>query len=399
MVPAAICRRRSLSAKKRERSARRSGATASRCTPVTAPLNRVDAAVRRGDTVRVDVVVRTRKVGHFFPGGTVDAFDMWVELQADGRQGAGDFLERRGRRRRQGAGREGRALLQVAADGRHGNPINKRNAWSTRSVVYVRLIPPGAADTVHYRLQIPETRRRQDHAEGEAVLPQVPVVQHAVRLRRRARSAASRPRCTPDFDDRPFIFTADTSTVSGKVKQIPDLPIVVVSPRRGVAARAAKGAPAPEPKVGARKPEDWTRWNDYGIGFLLQGDLKDAQAAFTSVTEIDPKNPDGWVNIGRVRVQEGDVDGAREVLERALAAGAGPGARQLLLCARLEGGGQARGVGRVPAEGASRNIRRIASSATIWGATCSCCGGTARRSSSSRRRWRSIPRTCRRTTT
>ena len=37
----------------------------------------------------------------------------------------------------------------------HGNPINKRNAWSTRSVAYVRLVPPGAADTIHYRLDIP----------------------------------------------------------------------------------------------------------------------------------------------------------------------------------------------------------------------------------------------------
>jgi len=33
----------------------------------------------------------------------------------------------------------------------HGNPINKRNAWATRSVVYVHLIPPGAADTAHFR--------------------------------------------------------------------------------------------------------------------------------------------------------------------------------------------------------------------------------------------------------
>ena len=32
--------------------------------------------------VRVDVVVRTRKIGHFFPGGTVDAFDIWLELEA-----------------------------------------------------------------------------------------------------------------------------------------------------------------------------------------------------------------------------------------------------------------------------------------------------------------------------
>ena len=43
--------------------------------PVTAPLNLVQPSLRRGDTVRVDVVVRTKKVGHFFPGGTVDAYD------------------------------------------------------------------------------------------------------------------------------------------------------------------------------------------------------------------------------------------------------------------------------------------------------------------------------------
>jgi len=29
--------------------------------------------------------------------------------------------------------------------------------WATRSVVYVHLIPPGAADTAHYRLHIPES--------------------------------------------------------------------------------------------------------------------------------------------------------------------------------------------------------------------------------------------------
>ena len=36
-----------------------------------------------------------------------------------------------------------------------GNPINKRNAWQARSVLYVRLIPPGAADVAHYRVRIP----------------------------------------------------------------------------------------------------------------------------------------------------------------------------------------------------------------------------------------------------
>src|SRR5258708_25132685 len=56
--------------------------TASEASPVTAPLNRVRSPVRRGDTVRVDVVVRTKRVGHFFPGGTVVAYDPWLELKA-----------------------------------------------------------------------------------------------------------------------------------------------------------------------------------------------------------------------------------------------------------------------------------------------------------------------------
>src|SRR5208337_5363679 len=50
-----------------------------------------------------------------------------------------------------------------------------------------------------------------------------------------------------------------------------------------------------------------------------QGDLKAAQAAFEKVTEADPQNPDGWVNIGRAALQEGDVARARTVLEKALA--------------------------------------------------------------------------------
>jgi tetratricopeptide (TPR) repeat protein len=63
---------------------------------------------------------------------------------------------------------------------------------------------------------------------------------------------------------------------------------------------------------------DWQRWNDYGIGLLLQGDLKGAEAAFQKITEIDAKNPDGWVNIGRAAVQEGDLDRAATVLQKAL---------------------------------------------------------------------------------
>ena len=75
----------------------------------------------------------------------------------------------------------------------HGNPINKRNAWSTRSVAYVRLIPPGAADTVHYRLRLPKDAGRHDLSAGQGELPEVRLVEHAVGVRRRARSGGRQP--------------------------------------------------------------------------------------------------------------------------------------------------------------------------------------------------------------
>jgi tetratricopeptide (TPR) repeat protein len=122
---------------------------------------------------------------------------------------------------------------------------------------------------------------------------------------------------TSDFDDRKFTFNASLSGVSAKHEHIPDVPIVTVAEDEVVLPVGPRGKSVPEPRVDLRA-EDWQRWNDYGIGLLLQGDLKAAQAAFRKVTEIDPKNPDGWVNIGRAAVQEGDMELARTVIERAL---------------------------------------------------------------------------------
>ena len=100
--------------------------------------------------------MRTRKVGHFFPGGTVDAFDVWVELEAVDEKGRTIFHSGEVEQDGHGPVEPGAHFYRSLQLDEHGNPINKRNAWMTRSVAYVRLVPPGAADTIHYRLNIPE---------------------------------------------------------------------------------------------------------------------------------------------------------------------------------------------------------------------------------------------------
>ncbi|MGE5735673.1 MAG: tetratricopeptide repeat protein [Acidobacteriota bacterium] len=301
-----------------EAEAKITPATLSEAAPVTAPLNRVQPVLRRGDTVRVDVVVRTKKVGHFFPGGTVDAYDTWLELKGSDDKGHTIFWSGMVEDGGKGPVEKGAHFYRSLQIDEHGNQINKRNAWSTQAVVYVHLIPPGAADTVHYRLHVPEDA-------GDKITLHARLCYRKFAWWNTQFSFAGVPdpnqknaQVSERHDDRKFVFSGSLAGVSAKEEKVPDVPIVALAENEVSVAILPRSSPAPQPKVTLQK-KDWQRWNDYGIGLFLQGDLKAAQTAFQKVTEIDSGNPDGWVNLGRTAVQEGDMERARAVLNRALA--------------------------------------------------------------------------------
>lgn len=318
--------------------------------PVTAPLSRVQPVVRRGDTVRVDVVVRTKKIGHFFPGGTVDAYDTWLELKGTDDTGQTVFwsgmVEDNGR----GPVEKGAHFYRSLQVDAHGNRINKRNAWATRAVVYVHLIPPGAADAAHYRLHVPENAGNKITLHARLCYRKFAWWNTQFSFAGVPDSAQPNSDVTPDFDDRKFAFTASLKGVSAKEERIPDLPVVALAENEVILQVASPSTPIPEPKVVLQK-DDWQRWNDYGIGLFLQGDLKGAQAAFQKVTEIDADNPDGWVNIGRAAVQEGDMERARVVLEKALSLSPGLARAHFFYAKVLRNDGNY--------EGAAEHLRKV----------------------------------------
>jgi tetratricopeptide (TPR) repeat protein len=283
--------------------------------PVWAPIDRVAPTLRRGDSARVDVVVRTRRVGHFFPAGTVDAFDVWVELIATDENGKTLFWSGM-------VGDEGRGPVEPGAHfyrslliDEHGNPIDKRNVFAARAVVYTRLIGPGNADTIHYRLEIPEDAGNE--IEIQARLHYRKFAWFNTQFAYAGVWQGEEGDRASGYDDGAWLLSGDTSDVSGELKEIPDVPIVTLAQDR-VTIRVVDSDAELGPPQAVTEAADWMRWNDYGIGLFNQGDLRGADAAFTRATEADPDNVDGWVNIGRARVREGDLEGAREVLERAL---------------------------------------------------------------------------------
>ncbi len=286
---------------------------------VAAPLDKAETVLRRGSTVRVDVVVRTRNIGHFFPGGTVDAFEVWLEVQA--KDAAGRIIFWSGMVEDGGRGpveKGAHFYRSYMLDGA-GNPVNKRNAWQTRSLLYVRLIPPGAADVAHYRIHIPE------HARSPITL--------TAKLNHRKFSHyytqyayAGKPVEGPNgkmvslhHDSREYSFDPANipANVSGKIRgEIPTLPIVTLAEANVTLPVGDRDTETVwRPVV---QEEDWERWNDWGIGMLLQGDLKGAEYAFRKVTEAAPDYADGWLNVARALIQEGETEAAKPYVAKVL---------------------------------------------------------------------------------
>ena len=175
----------------------------------------------------------------------MDAFDVWLELKAEDAEGRSS-TGMDGSRTTVRARRSGRALLsRSAASTITAIGSTSATPGSARALAYVRLIPPGAADTAHFRLRIPSGCGGAREAHGTDELPEVRVVEHSVGLCGSSRSVAPDFAISKRYDDGRWVFTGDTSDVSGTIKTIPDLPVdrrrsrTSKLTRRGRADRAA----------------------------------------------------------------------------------------------------------------------------------------------------------------
>ncbi|GIW88826.1 MAG: hypothetical protein KatS3mg108_3150 [Isosphaeraceae bacterium] len=252
-----------------------------------APLRPEVPTLQPGQRYLVETVVRTLNIGHPFSQGTADSNEIWVELIAR----VGDrVIGRSG-----GIGPDGQVdpyahFINIYMLDRHGKRIDRRNPQDIFVPLYNKQIPPGAAQVVHFALEVPNgltepitleakvnyrkfDRTYMDYIFGKGGGPELPVVVMA-------------------SDSLTLPVAGSTSIVENKLPDIPE-------------------------------DQLWQRWNDYGIGLLLEGgtkgaqkgELKQAEVAFKAVAEMGKS--DGWVNLARVYLKEGRNDDALAALARA----------------------------------------------------------------------------------
>ena len=286
---------------------------------VAAPLDVARPKLVPGSTARVDIVVRTRKIGHFFPAGTLDAFDIWLELQATDATGRTVFWSGKTEDNGRGPVEPGAHFYRAYQLDAQGNPINKRNAWQARSVLYAHAIPPGAADTVHYLLDIPKDAKGPIHLTARLNDRKFSWFYTQWAYAGKPKPGQDPALLSKDHNGLDYSFDKVNipANVSGEIKdRVPDLPITVLASANANIDLTTNPGDTQWKPVADKK--DRERWNDWGIGLLLQGDVKGAEYAFRKVTEAEPGYADGWLNVARALIQEGETDAAKPFIRKAL---------------------------------------------------------------------------------
>jgi tetratricopeptide (TPR) repeat protein len=261
-----------------------------------APLRPKVPALKRGQKYLLEAVVRTLKLGHPFTQGTVDSNEVWVDAQIT----SGALVV--GRSGGLGAYNEvdpWSHFLNVYMLDRNGNRIDRRNPQDIFTPLYNHQIPPGAAAVVHYSFVVPEDA-------GPSL-----VVEVKVNYRK--------------FDTVYMNYVFGQGYTNGASFQVTnDLPITMIcSDTITLPVESASEARFPITNPQASTIPEWQRWNDYGIGLLLEGtdkgsekgELIQAAHAFTEVEKL--RRADGPLNLARVYFKEGRLDDAVAALQRA----------------------------------------------------------------------------------
>ena len=246
------------------------------------PLRPEIPSLSPGADYLLQVVVRNLTVGHEFTQGTADSNEVWLEVEVRyngelvGRSGGIDPTD--------GAVDPWAHRVNIYAIDRDGQRIDRRNPEDIFVALYNHQIPPGSADLIHYRLQVPESE-------------EAGVLEVSARLNYRK------------FD------TTLMRYVEGRDFTVNDLPITTIAHDTvsfpvGNVDRLAE---VPAPPV-----ESWERLNDYGIGAFrkpLNRQLRQAEEIFTLVDAMG--HSAGTMNLVRVYLAEGRLEEAAAALNRA----------------------------------------------------------------------------------
>ena len=250
------------------------------------PLLAERVAVNQKKPLRFDVVLRNRRVGHRFPGGTNDSNDVWVDVA----------ITRIGATANSGELRDETHLLRGQPVDKNGEPLLRRDPQNMRGTVYNTSLSPADPQVVRYQASLDEIgREKGTRLELVATL----------RYRKFTRDYAA-------FACKSLPAAVDAATRARCLEQ----PVIdVATARRELVVKDHTVALSDEKAT----PDDWQRYLDHGLG-LADGLVDEASAARPSLLHaktLSPNRAEPYLGLMRLALSLGLTDEVLSAGERA----------------------------------------------------------------------------------
>lgn len=265
-----------------------------------APLRPTVPTLEAGNDYLLETVIRTLKMGHHFTQGTSDSNEIWLEVTATT---DGKVIGNSGLLQDDSSVDPWSHFVNSFMLDREGNRIDRRNAEDIFVALYSNQIPPGAGQTAHYRLAVPDDVNAPITVKVRLLYRKFDTTYMKYVDKKLTEMGAAPIR--GHVDGQPYYNELPISVLAEDSVTFP------VSTSEATVTNAPVDFP------------EWQRWNDYGIGMLLKGkaELKQAAAAFREVEELG--RYDGPLNLARTLLREagsGQLEQAVEAVKRAAAA-------------------------------------------------------------------------------
>lgn len=264
-----------------------------------APLRPSLPRLQPGKSYLLETVIRTLKIGHHFSQGTVDSNEIWLEVEASS---GGEVLGQSGRIDESGAVDPASYFIRNYVVDRDGNRIDRRNPQDIYTTLYDHQIPPGAAQLVHYRIDVPPGLKAP--------------LSVSVKLQYRKFDAAYMDFVTRTrrVGDRGF-----RNAERGRPYHN-ELPITTIAQDTVIFPVEGTDESIPEQHFPIKIDHIYQRQNDYGLALLREAEVLGQSAAATGelrqAAEIFEEMVekygyiDVWLNLARVYLSEGRLDEA-----------------------------------------------------------------------------------------
>jgi len=252
------------------------------------------ARVSPGEALVFDVVVRNRRVGHRFPGGTLDAQDTWVEVTVE--DAKGKRLGEAGAEHEASGADPSAHRLAALLLGQNGQPLFEREVNRFRAVAINHTILPRDAATIEVSFTAPRDLREE----------QLPLKVTAL-LRHRSRTMAlGRAACEASKTREGISFRGKTP-----------LDACVSQPITEVARREVWIGSGWEKRAKAHELPSWRRLLEhaYGLRHAVQERLDEARPSLlAALAEVEKSGSAreqamvlsalGWLEVHEGRTQE-----------------------------------------------------------------------------------------------